>query len=87
MLALYFVLISNKKVTLRKKCLYLEFFRSAFSHIRTEYDYKSPGSVQMWENADQKNSEHGQFLRSVTLYKKKWSFPLKMQSYKLCNNK
>ena len=57
MLALYFVLISNKKVTLRKKCLYLEFFRSAFSHIRTEYDYKSPGSVQMWENADQKNSE------------------------------
>ena len=43
------------------------FFRSVFSHIRTEYGEilrVSPYSVQMWKNTDQKNSEHGHFSRS-----------------------
>ena len=39
-----------------------------FSRILTEYGdllRKSPYSVRMRENADQKNSEHGHFLRCV----------------------
>ena len=62
--------------TLGKKCQYSKFFWSTFSRIRTEYEdlwSKSPYSVRMWispysaqtgENADQKNFEYGQFLRS-----------------------
>ena len=48
--------------SLGKKSLYSELFWSVFSRIRTEYGdllYKSPYSVQMWENADQKNSKYG----------------------------
>ena len=51
-----------------KSCPYSEFFWSVFSGIWTEYGdlrSKSPYSVQMRENADQKNSEYGHFLRSV----------------------
>ena len=52
-----------------KKCPYSESFWSVFSHIRTEYKdiwswSKSPYSVQMWENTDQKNSEYAHFSRS-----------------------
>ena len=57
-----------KSLTLREKCLYSEFFWLLFSRIRTEYGEIlciSPCSVQMRENTDQKNSEYGNFLRSV----------------------
>ena len=53
-----------------KKRPYWEFFLSVFSLIWTEYgdlQSKSPYSVRMWENMDQKNSEHGHFLRSVMI--------------------
>ena len=52
---------------LRKKCPYSELLWSAFSHIRTEYREIrsiSPYLVQMRENADQNNSEYGNFSRS-----------------------
>ena len=53
--------------SLRKKCLYSEFFWSAFPRIQTEYGEIlriSPYSVQMLENMDQENSEYGHFLHS-----------------------
>ena len=43
------------RISLRKKCLYLELFWSVFSRI----------SGWMWKNAEQDNSECGHFLRSV----------------------
>ena len=52
---------------LREKYPYSEFFWSVFSRIRTEYgdlQIKSPYSVRMRENTDQKNSKYGYFLRS-----------------------
>ena len=52
---------------LRKTCPYSELFCSVFPRIRTEYEEIrciSP-SVIMQENAGQKNSEPGHFLRSV----------------------
>ena len=52
---------------LRKKCPYSELFWSAFTRIRTECGKIrsiSPYSVQIRENADQNNSEYGQFSRS-----------------------
>ena len=55
-------------LTLRKKCPYSEFFWSAFSRIWTEYrdlPRKSPYSVRMRENTDQKNFECRHFSRSV----------------------
>ena len=55
--------------TLREKYPYLELFWSAFSRIRTEYGdilLISPYSVQMWENANQNNSEYGHFSRSAS---------------------
>ena len=58
----------SDRLTLRKKCPYLELFWSAFSLIRTEYGEMlsiSPYSVSMWENADQNNSEYGHLLHSV----------------------
>ena len=71
-------------ITLPKKCSYLELFWSVFSRIPTEYreiQSISEHSVQMRENTDQKNSEYGHFLRSVTHCKcnpckffKNWSF-------------
>ena len=51
-------------VSFRKKCPYLEFSWSVFSHIRTEYG-ETLHSVQMRENMGQKNSEYGHFSRSV----------------------
>ena len=42
-------------LTLPKKCPYLEFFWSTFSHIRIKYgdlQSNSPYSVRMWENKD-----------------------------------
>ena len=50
---------------LRKKCPYSELFWFVFSRIRTEYGYIrciSPYSVQMWENADQNQSEYGPYF-------------------------
>ena len=50
---------------------YSEFFWSLFSLIRTEYEeipQISPYSVQMRENTDQKNSEHGPFSGSDLCY-------------------
>ena len=57
-----------KRMTLREKCSYSEFFRSAFSRIWTEYGEIlriSPYSVRMRGNTDQKNSEDGHFSSSV----------------------
>ena len=56
--------------TLREECptKYRVFFWSVFSRIWTEYGdllRKSPYSVQLCENTDQKNSEIRQVLRSV----------------------
>ena len=54
--------------TLRKKCPYSELFWSAFSGIQTEYveiQSISQYSVQIWENADQNNSEYGHFPCNV----------------------
>ena len=48
------------KTTLREKYPYLEFFWSVFSRIWTKYGdllRKSPYSIRMWENENQKNSE------------------------------
>ena len=56
-------------LTLRKKCPYLEFFWPVFSHIRTEYGYllwKCPYPTEMQENTDQKNSDYGHVLPSVS---------------------
>ena len=61
----YFTMKEQNQITiegcsLRKKSLYLHFFWSVFSHIWTEYgnlQSKSPYSVRMRENADQKDSE------------------------------
>ena len=55
-------------LTLRKRCLYLELFWSAFSRVWTEYEdirSISPYSVRMRENADQYNSKYRHLLRSV----------------------
>ena len=52
-------------------CPYSELFWSVFSRIWTEYreiQSISPYSVQIWENADQNNSEYGHFSRSVDLF-------------------
>ena len=51
-----------------EKCPYSELLWFAFSRIRTEYGEIrsiSPYSVEIRENADQNNSEYGNFLRSV----------------------
>ena len=56
--------MDERSTTLRKKYPYSELFWSAFSHIRTEFEEIlriSPYSVRMRENADQNNSEYGQF--------------------------
>ena len=67
---------NSKSFSLHKKCPYSEFFWSVFSHIWNEYGKIrsiSLYSVQMRENTDQKNSEHGHFSRSVC---KKFVFSL-----------
>ena len=56
--------MSRETPSLRKNCPYSEFFCSAFSRIQTEYGdlrSKSPYSVRMRENLDQKYSEYGHF--------------------------
>ena len=53
-----------------KKCPYSELFWSAYPRIRTEYgdlQIKSPYSVQMRKNKDQKNSEYVHFSRIEVL--------------------
>ena len=55
---------------MREKFPYLEFFLSAFFSIWLSI---SPSSTRMRENTDQKNSEYGHFLRSVTLHKIKYN--------------
>ena len=55
------------RFSLCKKSPYSEFIWSAFSRIRTEYGgllRKSPYSLRMRENADQKGSEYGHLLGS-----------------------
>ena len=49
--------VSDQKLTLRKKCHYLEFFWSVFLAFGLNTQY----SVRMRENTDQKNSEYRQF--------------------------
>ena len=54
--------------TLRKKCLYSEFFWSVFPRIWTEFRQVfriSSYSVRMREITDQKNSEYGHFSCSA----------------------
>ena len=56
-------------LTLREKCPYSEFFWSAFSRIRTEYEEIlciSPYLVRMRENTEQKNFKYGHLSRNVT---------------------
>ena len=68
--------LSMLKESLRKKCLYPEFFWPAFSYIWTEYgdlQNKSPYSVRMREHTDQKTSEYEHFSgsdydRSIDVY-------------------
>ena len=58
----------EESISLCKKCPCLELFWSLVSRIRTEYGEIlciSPYLVQMQENTDQNNSEHGHSLRSV----------------------
>ena len=60
--------VKNCCLPLREKCPYSELFWFIFSRIRTEYWEIlsiSPYLVQMRENTDQSNSEHGHFLLSV----------------------
>ena len=55
--------------TIRGKCPHSEFFWSVFSSIWIQYgDFPCsfPYSVQMCEYKDQKNSEYGHFLHSVS---------------------
>ena len=55
-------------MSLRKKYLYSELFRSVFSSIRAEYEEIhgiSPYSVPMRENVDQNNFKYGHFSRSL----------------------
>ena len=57
------------KMWLRENCQNTEFFWPLFSHILTEYEdllRKSPYSVQIPENPDQKNSVFGHFSLCVT---------------------
>ena len=64
----------NEWNALPKKCPYSEFFWSAFSRIWIDYrdlQSKSPCSVQIRENADQKDSEYRHFLCSDELKFKK----------------
>ena len=61
-------LIFQACLALCKDCPYSEFFWSVFSRIWTEYGEIrsiSPYSVRVRENADQKSSKNGHFLRSV----------------------
>ena len=66
----HYCLSSYSLTPLREKCPYWELFWSTFSRIQTEYWEIlriSPYSVWMRENADQNNSEYGQFLSNAHL--------------------
>ena len=68
----------------RERCLYSEFFGSVFSYIWIEYwdlQSKSPYSVRMRENMDQKNSECGQLLRSAEYHQNKRKYYTNWISY------
>ena len=55
---------NNLTLSLRKKCLYLEFFWSVFSRIWTEYGEIrsiSPYAVRMRENTDRKTANTDSF--------------------------
>ena len=59
--------VNTEKNLLLEKGTYSEFFWSVFSRIRAEWgdlQSKSPYSVRMRENTDQKNFEYEPFLRS-----------------------
>ena len=63
-------------LTLRKKYPYSEFFWSVFSRIRTEYEEIlriSLYSIRMQENTGHKNSEYGNFSRSVKVWFTLWT--------------
>ena len=67
---------------MRKKCRYLESFWSAISCIQTEHRdllCKSPYSVRMRENTDQKNSEYRHIFRSG--YLKKYRHKILLTNY------
>ena len=60
-------MISFRSYSLRKMCKYSEFLWYVFSRIWTEYRdllWRSPYSVRMRGNTDQKNSKYGHFSRS-----------------------
>ena len=60
-----------------KNVRFSEFFWYVFSHIRTEYGgllCKSPYSVRIPDNTDQKNSKCEHFLRSLCLRLKSFAF-------------
>ena len=62
--------LNSASVIMSKKCPYSEGFWSAFSRIWAEYGEIlriSPFSVRVRENADQNNSEYGDFSRSVIM--------------------
>ena len=72
--------------TLRKKCSCSELFWSVSSRIRIEYEEIqsiSLYSIQMWENTDQNNSEHGHFSRRKKL-SNFISFPALLDLYFTC---
>ena len=68
-----------------KKCPYSEFFWWVFSRDWIEHgdlQFKSPCSVQMRENTDQKNSKYGQFSRGKKLWNQfqKWILLTKLKT-------
>ena len=70
---------------MREKYTYLVFFWSTFSRIWSEYGdlfCKSPFSVQMLENADQRNFEYGHYAVNILVkrIRFKWS-PVKCANF------
>ena len=72
-------MMSFRSYSLRKMCKYSEFLWYVFSRIWTEYRdllWRSPYSVRMRENTDQKNSKYGHFYvvtDSYTMPEKNWN--------------
>ena len=58
------LLISLLYSIFKKRCVYLTSNLSFYLWMKTLYGIFQH-SVQMWENTDQKNSEHGLFLRGI----------------------
>ena len=78
--------VKNCCLPLREKCPYSELFWFIFSRIRTEYREIlsiSPYLVQMRQNTDQSNSEHGHFLLSVHYSQSKLEVQLSCVKLKL----